>query len=93
MAFTITVHKKVAEEDFGLKDLDLRHDECMGGRIEATSEGDVWSLKCHRCNVSTRIWVSEAGSVALMKTAVDGSRRQLAITSSQKIETFVVARE
>jgi hypothetical protein len=93
MEFTITVQKKAADEDFRLEHLDLRHDECMGGRIEIRGLSDRWTLACLRCHLSTFIPISEEGSVALMKTAVDGSRRQLNNAPPHQFATFVVGRE
>lgn len=82
MAFTIQVKKRTVGEDFTFSDLVLLHEECVGGRINTKFDDGYmyWKLTCSRCNMRVDVDVAEEGTVAIVKTAIDGKRRELKVS-------------
>lgn len=74
--FTIQVSKSV-DKDFIAVQLEMRHGECGGGKIDHSSANDVWVLKCSRCHVEARVDVSTSGSSAIAMTSLDGKKRNI----------------
>ncbi|MBM4067299.1 MAG: hypothetical protein FJ266_16965 [Planctomycetes bacterium] len=76
--FTIQVSKPV-NEDFDAEQLEMRHGECGGGKINLRfdSSNSRWDLTCFRCHVGTYVVVSTSGSSAIAMTALDGKRRTI----------------
>ncbi len=95
--FVIEVGKKDKDDDFTFSDLQMFHPECYGGSLEyqeyLDSYGLVPSLTCRRCG-----WrISTAGSgetnLPIVKTAVDGQKREVPLRSDiQRRYRLVVVR-
>lgn len=91
MSFTIEVKKREREERFGFEDLEMFHQECLGGEIELSlvtarictivndSEPilNFHQLTCTRCN--RKAWVIEQSEAPteIIKTAIDGQKREI----------------
>ena len=69
--FTIEVEKKGKDEEFTLEDLEMYHEECYGGKIEATDE-DL--LSCKRCGYFEEI--DKDIALTIIKTVIDGQERK-----------------
>ncbi len=77
MDFTIEVKGRGKEEEFKFGDLELFHKECIGGHIvhEYVKANNHWKLTCMRCDVCCHIAVSNDGTTAIVKTAIDGEKK------------------
>lgn len=79
MSFTIQVEPVDPGREFSIKDLTLHHGECGGGLCSGKEEEEglfhEWHIKCSRCYAKTRIEVSESGTSAIARTAIDGEQR------------------
>lgn len=94
MLFTVEVEKKGKDENFIFSILNLFHKECMGGGI--LTIGDLsekyWRLTCTRCNAQNTIRVSVLWTISVIKTAIDGEKREIGVYFPGYDKVFVVQR-
>jgi hypothetical protein len=75
--FTIVIEEaKHPSDSFTVGDLNCTHQECGGGPLKVEQNGrDWWYFTCGRCGVSNGVGVGNTGTVALIKTCLDGEPR------------------
>lgn len=78
--FTIEVKKKEKDEEFSFKDLEMFHQECLGGKIEQEKSKDTSfprGLTCQRCGGFE--CVDQPGVVEIILTSTDGQKRDFKV--------------
>lgn len=90
MEFSIEVKKQEKGHDFSIGDLTMRHMECGGGLIKVNTDLSWWKVHCTRCDNKVTIGLSPEGTSSLMRTAVDGEKRQIESLGGEGPKIYIV---
>ena len=87
--FTIEVKKKAEDEEFSFKDIEMFHQECMGGKIEITksdlsSDMGGHNLTCKRCGTQKEIEIGDE-TINIIKTVIDGQERKIELSEASYV--------
>ncbi|MDP2736462.1 MAG: hypothetical protein Q8O59_01600 [bacterium] len=76
--FTIEIKKQKKNENFGLEDLTMNHQECSGGRVSFRRDfypaGELY-FECSRCRETAEI--SDKVELKIIQTAINGEEKKL----------------